>query len=583
MLNTLAFNNYRCFSSHFLPLKQETIVVGRNNAGKSTVIEGFRLLGLVTERYKFLNFYDVPDWLDLPKGFRGVRVDLTGLNLSWENLFHRYQDPPASIKGTFQNGATVSIYLGPNGSMFSVLHGSDGYVARTRGQARSINLPKLSVLPQVMPLPKEETILRPEYVQANLSSYLSPLHFRNQLNLVYDDCFNDFKTLVENSWPGIQIIELQGKGAFHGNFLSLLVRDGDFVAEVSWMGHGLQMWLQTMWFLTRTAGQAIIVLDEPDVYMHPDLQRRLLRFIRGRYKQIVIATHSTELLAEADPSNVLIVDRHQMRSNFTTALPAVQRVLEHIGSAQNLQLTRLWNAKKLLLLEGKDIKFLRRFQDLIFPESEQPFDAIPNMPIGGWSGWPYAIGSAMLLRNAIGDEIATYCIFDSDYHTEEERKDRLVDATNKSIRLHIWSRKEIENYLIVPAAICRLIGMRCDSSTKPPSVSDIEAAIDDIANSLKEFTTDAIAQEIFNKNRSKGIANANALARKIVDQAWTTFNGRISIVSGKEILSRLSYWIQEKFSLSLGANAIAGEILRTELENEIIDVVTAIEKLTEMP
>jgi AAA15 family ATPase/GTPase len=63
MLKTLEFDNYRCFSAHSLPLKKETIIVGKNNAGKSTVIEGFRLVGLITERYKNLNFHDVPDWL----------------------------------------------------------------------------------------------------------------------------------------------------------------------------------------------------------------------------------------------------------------------------------------------------------------------------------------------------------------------------------------------------------------------------------------------------------------------------------------------------------------------------------------
>lgn len=68
------------------------------------------------------------------------------------------------------------------------------------------------------------------------------------------------------------------------------------MAEVALMGHGLQMWLQTMWFLCRSSPTATVVLDEPDVYMHPDLQRRLVRLVRGRYPQIIIATHSVEIV-----------------------------------------------------------------------------------------------------------------------------------------------------------------------------------------------------------------------------------------------------------------------------------------------
>ncbi len=47
-----------------------------------------------------------------------------------------------------------------------------------------------------------------------------------------------------------------------------------------------------MWFVARTRGYATVILDEPDVYMHADLQRKLIRLLRNRYPQIVIAaTH----------------------------------------------------------------------------------------------------------------------------------------------------------------------------------------------------------------------------------------------------------------------------------------------------
>jgi len=557
-------------------MKQETIIVGRNNAGKSTVIEGFRLMGIVTERYRNVNYHDVPFWLDLPFTNRGMRVDLSGLNLSWESLFHRYQKPPARITATFDNGNSVDVHLGPKGAMHAVLKDRFQSVIRTKVQARLLQLPILSVLPQVMPLNKDERVIGPDYVRANLSSHLSPLHFRNQLNLFYDQYFHAFKSMVEDSWPELQIKELQ-RGRAPGDPLGLLVRDGDFVAEVAWMGHGVQMWLQTIWFLTRTAATAIIVLDEPDVYMHPDLQRKLLRFLRGRYPQCIIATHSTEILAEAEANNVLILDRTRQKSTFTTALPAVQSVLDHIGSSQNLQLTRLWTSKRLLLVEGKDLKFLKRFQDLLFPESEQPIDAIPNMSIGGWAGWPYAVGSAMLLQNAVGEDILTYCILDSDYYTEEENEQRRAEAARKNVQLHIWKKKEIENYLIVPTAISRVIYARRQPRTGAPSLASIQKAVGDIAASMKDATTDALAQEIYNQDRSRGIANANVRARFRIEEAWRSENGRISIISGKDLLSRLSHWCQENFGIGFGAAAIAYAIKRDELDQEIVQVLTAIE------
>jgi predicted ATP-dependent endonuclease of OLD family len=308
MLESLEFKNYRCFLSHKLPLKKETIIVGKNNAGKSTVIEGFRLVGLITERYQHLPFQDVPDWLDIPKYNKGVRVDLSGLNLIWENLFHRYTNPPAQVIGTFSDGSTIEIYLGPKPNMHAVIKASEGNLITSKNQIKNFKFSKVSVLPQIMPLSRNEVIMRPDYIRSNITSYLSSSHFRNQLNLFYKEYFRSFKKMVEKSWPGLKVISLQGKGDYHGGQLDLLIRDGDFVAEVALMGHGLQMWLQAMWLLTRTSTDSIVVLDEPDVYMHPDLQRRLLRFIRNRYYQEIIATHSTEIVAEADPSNILIID-----------------------------------------------------------------------------------------------------------------------------------------------------------------------------------------------------------------------------------------------------------------------------------
>ncbi|MCI5158752.1 MAG: ATP-dependent endonuclease, partial [Candidatus Electrothrix sp. AUS1_2] len=362
MLKSVHFHNYRCFEKHELPINKETIIVGKNNAGKSTIVEALRLVAIITARYKNLTFKKVPEWIDLPLSHRGVSVSLTGLNISWQNICHRYQDFPGKIIAKFTDGYKLTIHIGPNKQVHAVIQKNNNHVISTKGEAKKVNIPEISVLPQISPLQKEENVLSKEYVKSNISSHLSSNHFRNQLSIFYNDFFKEFKELSEESWPGLQLIGLEGLQNLPGEPLELLVRDGDFVAEVGWMGHGLQMWLQTMWFITRSKQSSTIILDEPDVYMHPDLQRKLLRFIRGRNPQCLIATHSTEILAETEPSNILIKERTRKKSNFSTDLPAVQNILEKIGSVQNLHLTRLWSAGRLLLVEGKDMKFLKQFQ-----------------------------------------------------------------------------------------------------------------------------------------------------------------------------------------------------------------------------
>jgi hypothetical protein len=129
---------------------------------------------------------------------------------------------------------------------------------------------------------------------------------------------------------------------------------------------------------------------------------------------VVIATHSIEMMAEAKPDGILVVDRKRGVSRFTSDLPSVQRLIEHVGSVHYIQLVKLWSARKCLFVEGKDIRLLSIVHRILFPSSD-PLESLPHLPLGGWGGWSYALGSSMLLKNSGGETIAVYCILDSDY------------------------------------------------------------------------------------------------------------------------------------------------------------------------
>lgn len=577
MLAKLRLQNFRCFDDHVIPLHQTTIIVGRNNAGKSTIVEALRLVSIIVNRYQFLKFSDVPDWLDIPRINRGISPSIKGMEFNFETVFHRYGEPPAIITATFDTQHTITIYIGHESKIHAVIKNPDGTTVITKGKAKEVSLGNVSTLPQVAPLSHNEKILSSDYVRGAMSSSLAPLHFRNQLNLLHE-IINEFKKIAENTWPGLKILELQGQGEMPETELTLLIRDGDFVAEVGWMGHGLQIWLQIMWFLARTSENSTIILDEPDVYMHADLQRKLIRLLRNRAQQIIIATHSIEIMSEVEPEQVLIVDRKKKESTFTSSLPGVQQVINQIGGVHNLQLARLWNSRKCIFVEGKDISLLKHFHDTLFPKNQEPFDTIPNMTIGGWGGWNYVVGSSMLLKNSGGEEIVTYCIFDSDYHTPDEIKERLKNAKSHEVQMHIWARKEIENYLLLPKVIQRIISSSIVKGAVSPTKDEIIEHIDKIAEILKDSTFDAMADEFLIQDRKGGVGNANKLARERINHAWKTREGRLSIISGKSVISRLSEWSQTKFGVILSSHKIAHELLFSEIPPEIVDVVTAIEK-----
>lgn len=457
----------------------------------------------------------------------------------------------------------MKVYVHPEG-VYATIQVSQKWITTGAG-FEALKIPHVNILPQISPLQSEETFLSDDHVRGNSYTKLASRHFRNQI-FRQPENFQRFKSLAEHTWHGLRVGMVQRDGGK----LSMLVTDGDFAAEVAWMGHGLQMWLQTIWFIAKTTRESTVVLDEPDVYMHPDLQRKVYRLIKSRFEQSIIATHSVEIMAEADPSDILIINNKQKRSEYANTEPAVQILIDRLGGIHNVHLARLWNAKKVLLLEGKDIAFLKVFHAKLFPDAELPLDATPNLSIGGWGGWSHAIGSSMALKNAVGDDISTYCILDSDYHTDDEQLDRYRQAEDRGINLHIWKRKEIENYLIEPTVIARVLRQRVKALAPTPEI--IEEFLSRACEEEKDTALDGIASQ---QDRSLGVGGANKAARKRLNALWD--RQRLHIVSGKAILTRLSSWTQEEYETSIGAMALARAFQHDEIPDEIREIICNIE------
>lgn len=397
-----------------------------------------------------------------------------------------------------------------------------------------------------------------------------------------NDAFGEFKRLAEETWHGLRVDPIQRETTKEGMLLSLPVRDGDFVSEVGWMGHGLQMWLQTIWFLSRTPRDHTVILDEPDVYMHPDLQRKLFRLARARFSQCAVATHSVEIMAESEPSSILIIDKKQRRSRYANNEPGVQLLIDQIGGIHNVHLARLWSARKFLLVEGKDLSLLKRWHAVLYPDAELPLDAMPSLPIGGWSGWPYAVGSSMALRNAVGDRIVTYCILDSDYRSPSEIEQRYRDAEARGVNLHVWSGKEIENFLVQPRPIRRVLAARIEGR-KVPSESELRGRILELCDEERRSVEDGIASALVQADRKLDVTTANKMARLRVDEVWKSESRRPMLVSGKGLLAGLSTWTKEEFGIAFGPPAIARQMNVADIPEELASVIGAIEEGAAFP
>jgi len=241
--------------------------------------------------------------------------------------------------------------------------------------------------------------------------------------------------------------------------LAMFCVEDRILRELYWAGFGFQVWCQILTHIARATEtkSTLLVIDEPEIYLHPDLQRQLLSILRAAGPDVVLATHSSEIVAEADPSDVLIVDKRKTRAERVASPKQIEAALQSLGSIQNITLTQLARVRRVLFVEGDDFKLLRRFAeraDVLEGARSFEFVVIPC------EGFPTAGKLQQLsegMHRAVGAELSFAGVFDRDYRCDEE-----IAATSEKFRsvlgiAHIYTRKEIENYLLVPAVLDRAL------------------------------------------------------------------------------------------------------------------------------
>ena len=576
MIKSLYLRNFRCFHEHSITFQPSTVIVGQNNAGKSSLLEALRLIGRFVDHYPEVNFYEPERGWNLPRRSRVLKPSTATLGLDIPTIYYRYEPTDVIVEVTFTVGVKVKINIRADGAIFGEVFGPDGRSINSRAEARQHPVPSVSICPGLSTLARNEAFLNADYVRGSMLTSLSSIHFRNELNL-FPDRSELLKVMVEETWRGVRIRSLDSTQEEGKTAWSLMIQDGDFVAEAGSMGHGLQMWLQIMWFLVNCSPGATVIVDEPDVYIHPDLQHALMRKLRS-YRQMIVATHSTEVLSDVLPENVLVLDRSKRRSSYSTSLPGVQRVIENIGSAHTLQFARLHSAKCCLFVEGNDVDLLKCMHATIFPQSKRPLNTTPRVSMGGRAAWNYVIGAALLLENAEGEPVKLYCILDRDLHSNDEIAGEQETASRHGFNLHVWAFRELENYLLVPETICRIIcEIRADN--QGPSLNDVQMSFDTITEQIKDSLVDELALHIHSMRRNLAINTVNQQARQLIADEWPLMASRLKVIDAKKMLSMLSAWAKDQYGVSFSARRIAQSLRLEEIHPEVRRVLGSIERL----
>jgi predicted ATPase len=255
------------------------------------------------------------------------------------------------------------------------------------------------------------------------------------------DPLASYKALLSKLFPGYSFVDVSRTTLA----LQVQLPSGDVIPFQDMSSGEKEVFFILAFFIRHNISNSVIVVDEPELHLHPELGRKFVRLMRTIMpgNQIWIATHSAELIDEAGRERAFFVRRKLTNPAEAEAVPAT-------SEEDELQMLRdlfgysgyIGVSKKLVFMEGTSAGADRKTFTNLFPEYA---DEIKIIPSGSSSNLQRINRAILALLSSNVARCEFYLIRDRDYMSEQAVAKQVASAPN---RLFVLQRHEIENYLL---------------------------------------------------------------------------------------------------------------------------------------
>lgn len=258
------FKHFKAFRSFSLKLRNFNVMVGPNNAGKSTILAAFRMLAAGMRRARSRKTLLLPG----PHGqIHGHVVDLGGMSVAAENIFHDYDDSePASVTFHLSNKGRLQLYF-PRGRTCFFFADDDKDHATTPAVFKSRFNCEIGFVPILGPIEQDEQLYEKEAATRALFNFGAARNFRN-IWYHYPEHFDAFRDLLKKTWPGMDVERPSAQMTEKKPVLHMFCPEARIPREIFWAGFGFQVWCQMLTHLVQSRHCSLFLIDEPDIYLH---------------------------------------------------------------------------------------------------------------------------------------------------------------------------------------------------------------------------------------------------------------------------------------------------------------------------
>ena len=478
-LITFSITNFRSITNaHKINLEDITVLLGKNNEGKSNIIKalsiGMNIISNPTYERHILrkSYYIIEDecyfWKrDFPISYQNRNRGLeTIFKFEFELSEQEIREFKASVNSRINGTLEIQIKIGnDNRPKFSVPKRGNKSLEKKVDKIREF-VSKRIIFNYIPAIRTEEDGIN--IIRANLSKELAVIEEKEEykkalktINDLQQEILNGISQKIKKSLigfiPTIKNVQLhiaeESRVRALRRDVEVIIDDGT-PTKIEYKGDGIKS-LVSMGILTdryNTSESSIIAIDEPESHLHPGAISELNKVIRNLKKgsQVIITTHNPQFTDVDNLKNNIIVDKGK-------AIPCknIQEIREVLGIKIY---DYLYNIRYVLIVEGEnDKKILEKIL-------KQKSSGIQKLLDNGEMVIHSLSGASKLesYLNYLKENVCKYYVFlDNDEEgiaaVEKSKKSKLLEENEYNLVSYIGMKKvEIEDIIKKDLYISRI-------------------------------------------------------------------------------------------------------------------------------
>lgn len=195
------------------------------------------------------------------------------------------------------------------------------------------------------------------------------------------------------------------------------------------------------------------------------------------------------------------------------------------------------------------------------------------------------------IETTLGTKVITSAVFDRDYRSADECRSEIAMLRTVCRLAHIHSRKELENFLLAPQPLRRAVAQRVtERNRRAGTATCFDEDMGELLSSLTESTRHRVEARYLARRRQFERSCRNGRDDSTIDEqllaefdaVWTHAEKRLLIVPGKETLSALNAYLQERYGVTVSISLIVESFRRDEVPDEMKELLNSFDEFRQM-